>query len=81
MDEQYWFDEWWIIWGNGRFCDSQYRTEYEANENLIALKFKFPDTKMWVEHIHIEDGHTPFSEHIRPAGMLMWPIDHSELIK
>lgn len=76
-----WQDEWWIIWGDGRYCNSEHRTEQEANDTLSTLQAQFPDTEMWVKHIHIEDGHTCFSEHVRPAGMLRWPIDRSELYK
>lgn len=78
--EQPWYDEWWIFWGNGFFCDSQHRSEQTANEYLAKLQAEVPDTDAWIEHIHIEDGHVPFSESVRPCGALMWPIDRSELL-
>lgn len=75
LPEACWYDEWWIVWGDSRYCDSQYRNEVEAGVILADLQKRFPDTEMRIMHVHIEEGHTPFSHSVRPAGMLMWPID------
>lgn len=82
IKEQPWYDEWWLMHGTFRvFCDSMYRTEQEANEKLAELQPRFPDTKMWIQHVHIEDGQTPFYEHLRPCGWFMMPIDRKDWIK